>query len=199
MELDLLPLCFERELKDLVYLYKSLFGYLDVNNYVTFVNHGRTRLSRTSPYMLQSQPCKTTTFQSSFYNRTIKTWNCLCKNMNFNLISNPNCFKNVLRRKHLALTNTYDIESPCSWSLVRNCSCHRLQIYRNVIVCNNAIIISFYNFWQVSCMVLSSSVIPCHLSHLILFFLVFSISIRQYYIFVIMYDPNKIDNTRTRR
>ncbi|CAB3998405.1 Hypothetical predicted protein, partial [Paramuricea clavata] len=55
LALDLLPLTFDREVKDLVYLYKALFGYVnvDVSNCVSFVSHGRTRLSNTSKYILQ--------------------------------------------------------------------------------------------------------------------------------------------------
>ena len=50
LALNRLPLTFDREIKDLVFLYKGLFGYLNVNisKYVTFVSHGRTRLSNTS-------------------------------------------------------------------------------------------------------------------------------------------------------
>ena len=38
-----------------MFLYKGLFGYLNVNisKYVTFVCHGRTRLSNTSKYILK--------------------------------------------------------------------------------------------------------------------------------------------------
>ena len=55
LALNLLPLTFDREIKDLVFLYKGLFGYLNVNisKYVTFVSHGRTRLSNTSKYILK--------------------------------------------------------------------------------------------------------------------------------------------------
>ena len=44
--------------------YKALFGYVnvDISNCVPFVSHGRTRLSNTSKYILQSQICRTTTF-----------------------------------------------------------------------------------------------------------------------------------------
>ena len=71
--LNLLPLTFDREIKDLVFLYKGLFGYLNVNisKYVTFVSHGRIRLSNTSKYILQGQICITTTFQSSYRNRIL--------------------------------------------------------------------------------------------------------------------------------
>jgi hypothetical protein len=45
--LDLLPLCYEREIKDLVFFFKALYGHidLDVYSFVSFVNNGRTRLS----------------------------------------------------------------------------------------------------------------------------------------------------------
>ena len=67
--LNLLPLSYDREIKDLVFLYKALFGYVnvDVSNFVSFVCHGRTRLSNSSKYILQSQICRTNTFQSSYY------------------------------------------------------------------------------------------------------------------------------------
>jgi hypothetical protein len=67
---DLLLLTFDREVKDLVFLYKALFGYVnvDVSNCVSFVSHGRTRLSNTSKYILQSQICRASTFRSSYYN-----------------------------------------------------------------------------------------------------------------------------------
>ena len=52
--LGLLPLTFDREVKDLVFLmYKALFGYgnVDISNYVSFVSHGRTWLCNTSKYV----------------------------------------------------------------------------------------------------------------------------------------------------
>ena len=50
------------------------FRFVVIFNYY-FVSHGRTRLSHTSRYILQSKLCKTNTFQSSYYNRVVKTWN----------------------------------------------------------------------------------------------------------------------------
>ena len=47
LTLKLLPLTFDRELKDLVFFYKCLNGFTDLNvsDFVSFVSHGRTRLS----------------------------------------------------------------------------------------------------------------------------------------------------------
>ena len=41
----LLPLTYDRELRDLVFLYNCIFGYTDLNigRYVTFIKHGRSR------------------------------------------------------------------------------------------------------------------------------------------------------------
>ena len=79
----------------LVFLYKALFGYVnvDVSNCVSFVSHGRTRLSNTSKYILQSQICRTTTFQSSYYNRVVKLWNIVCKDVCLDIVSSPSSFK----------------------------------------------------------------------------------------------------------
>ena len=128
LALNLLPLTFDREIKDLVFLYKGLFGYLNVNisKYVTFVSHGRTRLSNTSKYILQGQICKTTTFQSSYYNRIVKIWNIVCKDICFDTVSSPSSFKRLLKRKYSSIVNSvYDAEMACTWSLFRDCSCHK--------------------------------------------------------------------------
>ena len=113
--LNLLPLTFGREIKDLVYLYKALS-----RPQVSFVTHGRTRLSHASQYILQRQTCKTSTFQSSFYNRII-----ICTDTNLDLILNPNSFKTLLRHKYFILLDSFDVERSCTWSLVHDCPCHR--------------------------------------------------------------------------
>ena len=130
LALNLLPLTFDRKIKDLVFLYKGLFGYLNVNisKYVTFVSHGRTRLSNTSKYILQGQICKTTTFQSCYYNRIVKIWNIVCKDICFDTVSRPSSFKRLLKHKYSSrpiVNSVYDVEMACTWSLFRDCSCHK--------------------------------------------------------------------------
>ncbi len=120
--LDFLPLTYDREIKDL-FLYKALFGYLDIeiNNYVSFVSHCRTRLSQTSEYMLKCQLCRTTTYQS-YYNRVTKIWNTMCKNISIDSIRNPISFKRTLKRMYSSIVDsTYDVDMACTWSLVRSC------------------------------------------------------------------------------
>ena len=58
-------LSYNREIKDLVFFFKALYGYVDlnINNPVSFIQHGRTRLSQASGVMLQTPLCRTATFQ----------------------------------------------------------------------------------------------------------------------------------------
>ena len=128
LKLELLPLSHNREIKDLVFFFKALYGYVDlnINNRVSFIQHGRTRLSQASGVMLQTPLCRTATFQSSYFNRIVKPWNSVCQDVNPDTFSSPISFKNFLKRRYLDLLHTvYDIELSCTWSLVRDCPCHR--------------------------------------------------------------------------
>ena len=61
--LDLLPLTYDKELKDLVFFYKCFFNYihLDVCSFTNFISHGRTRLS--NYFNLKTPICETSTFR----------------------------------------------------------------------------------------------------------------------------------------
>ena len=60
---DLLPLTYDKELKDLVFFYKCFFNYihLDVCSFTNFISHGRTRLS--NYFNLKTPICETSTFR----------------------------------------------------------------------------------------------------------------------------------------
>ena len=81
LALDLLPLCYDREIKDLIYFFKVMYGYYDLNvfDYVSVVNHNRTRNCVNPSLMLKVPSCKTSTFQSSFFNRIVYLWNIVCR------------------------------------------------------------------------------------------------------------------------
>ena len=95
LSLNLLPLSYDREIKDLTFFFKALFGFVNVDlcNFVLFVNHGRTRLSCSSEKILQTPLCKTTTFQSSYYNRIVKIWNTVTQEVSPDSFSRPSSFK----------------------------------------------------------------------------------------------------------
>ena len=77
--LDLLPLCYEREISDLVFFFKAPYGStdLDINTFVSLSNKAWTRLCQTLSLTLKVPLCKSITFKASYNNR-IKIWNYIC-------------------------------------------------------------------------------------------------------------------------
>ncbi|CAB4005604.1 Hypothetical predicted protein [Paramuricea clavata] len=65
MTLKLLPLTYDREIKDLVFFYKMLYGHINLkmDSYVSFIEHRCTRLSQAASVVLQTPLHRTTTFQ----------------------------------------------------------------------------------------------------------------------------------------
>ena len=128
LTLNLLPLTYDREIKDLTFFFKLLHGYYDLNvsDYVSFVSHCRTRNCENPSLMLKVPSCKTSTFQSSFFNRIVPLWNCVCKAASPADLRSLIMFKSFLSRTYLHLTTTiFDVDMTCTWSLHRTCSCHR--------------------------------------------------------------------------
>ena len=66
LALNLLPLAYDREIKDLTFFFKALHGHYDLNvfEYVWFVSHARTRNCVNPRLMLKVPSCKTSTFHS---------------------------------------------------------------------------------------------------------------------------------------
>ena len=116
LALNLLPLIFDRELKDMVFFYKCL------NNLTAC--HDHTRLS--SSYSLKSPLCKTSTYQSSYFNKIAKLWNYMCKLSPPSNFSTPESFKNFIISHLMHLLRTsFDVDYACTWTLIRTCPCHR--------------------------------------------------------------------------
>ena len=79
--LNLLPLSYDREIKDLTYFFKLLNGFYDLSmsNFASFVSHNRTRNCKNPSLVLKVPSCKISSFQSSFFNRIVPLWNYVCK------------------------------------------------------------------------------------------------------------------------
>ena len=69
LALDMLPLAYDRKIKDLVFFYKAVYGFIDidVSNYVTFNNHPR---GQSAGCYLTVPACTTRTLQASYFVRT---------------------------------------------------------------------------------------------------------------------------------
>ena len=81
IHLDLLPLTYDHDVKDLVFLYKALYGYIDIDiSFIKSVSRGHTRRSQSSDIKYLETPfCKSAMYQSSFFNCSIELWNQICK------------------------------------------------------------------------------------------------------------------------
>ena len=127
LALDMLPLAYDREIKDLVFFYKVVYGYvdIDVSDYVNFNNHPRTRRGQSAGSYLTFPACKTSTLQASYFVRIVKLWNNLCNEAFASGFTSLACFRSFWKNlcKSL-LMNVCDVDMVCSWSISRNCSCH---------------------------------------------------------------------------
>ena len=74
IHLVLLPLTYDHDVKDLVFLYNALYGYIDIDiSFIKSVSRGHTRRSQSSDIKYLETPfCKSAMYQSSFFNRSIE-------------------------------------------------------------------------------------------------------------------------------
>ena len=114
LALDLLPLCYDREIKDLIYFFKAMYGYYDLNvfDYVSVVNHNHTRncvnhnhtRNCVNPSLMLKVPsCNTSTFQSAFFNRIVHLWNIVCRTAQPSDLRSLTMFRSFLSRTYLQL------------------------------------------------------------------------------------------------
>ena len=70
LALNPVPQAYDREIKGLTFFYKLVNGFydLDILSYVSFVSHGRTGNCGIPSLILNTPSCRTSTFQSSFFN-----------------------------------------------------------------------------------------------------------------------------------
>ena len=63
--------------------------------------------------------------QASYFNRTVKLWNSVCTLSPPSKFSNPTAFQTFVAKHMFSLVRSvFDVNSPCTWSIVRSCPCH---------------------------------------------------------------------------
>ena len=126
--LHLLPLCYDREVKDLTFFYKALYGHIDLNitDFVVFSKHSNIRNCLNPRLMLKVPFCNSITFQASYFNRIVKLWNPICKSSPSTCFSSIATFKHHISVRYFSLLDSvFDIDRSCTWSAFRECPCHR--------------------------------------------------------------------------
>ena len=75
-KLNLIPLSYWHEIKDIIFLYKCKYGMyeIDINQYITQPLHHSTRSSSGD---LRPNLCKTSLFRNSYFNTIVFLWNNL--------------------------------------------------------------------------------------------------------------------------
>jgi hypothetical protein len=114
--------------KDLTFMFKTLHGFYDLDafDFVSFVNHSRTRNCNNPSLVLKVPSCKSSTFQTSFFNRIVPLWNHTCKIAPPRDLRSLATFISFLSRTYFnLLSSSFDVDMCCTWSLYRSCSCHR--------------------------------------------------------------------------
>ena len=135
--LSLLPICYWHEYLDLVFLFKSTHGLIDLNpSIIPRVRSTRcTRSSADVKSIKYDIPrCKTTTYQRSKIVRVARTWNVLADDLNSSMDSLA-VFKSFLLKYYFnALNTTFNIEDPRSFKTI--CSkCNTARSLNNRITC----------------------------------------------------------------
>ena len=96
----------------------TVINGLKIHNFVSFITHGRTRQSNS--FNLTTSFCKTSTFQASYFNRIVKLRNTISTSAPKTIFSTLNTFQNHVKETLSDLLKTYDVERPCTWSVVRS-------------------------------------------------------------------------------
>ena len=110
---SILPLCFRREIIDLVLFYKHLHNYVDCD----FPLHS-LRSSNKGP-LLKLPRVKTTALQVSYFYRFVRLWNSLPRHIRE--ASSVFYFKKYVNDLYFSILCHVIINERCTWSLV--CSC----------------------------------------------------------------------------
>ena len=125
LALNLLLLAYDGQIKDLTSFFKALRGHYDLNvfDYVSSVSHARTDNCSNPSLMLKVPSCKTSTFQSSFFNRIVLFWSLVCRTAQLSDLRSLTIFRSFLSRTYLdLLISCYGVDLTCTWSLYRTCS-----------------------------------------------------------------------------
>ena len=113
--LDLMPLSFRREMADLVLLFKYLNNLIDVDfsQYITLTPSDTGLRSGSQGCLLSLPLLRTVTFQNSFFNRVVHTWNSLPRYLRD--CTDLNVFKSSLKQFYHSKLVLYDPDIPGTW------------------------------------------------------------------------------------
>lgn len=121
-QLDLLPISYWHEYLDMILLYKTIRGHVQISEDTNSVyeNIGKTRRSNRDPnvILLKIPFAKTVCFQSSFFIRASRIRNCLKTDLRSKFISLATFKRGLLKYYKNAMISVYDVDDPRTWKTV---------------------------------------------------------------------------------
>ena len=118
ISLNLLPISYWLECRDLCFVYKYMSGSFNVQleDYIQ-VSSGRTRSSTDSLNLYPVHRLRTSLFRDSFFNRVVKLWNNLP--LEIRKSSSISAFKSRLYKHYfLKLRNVFDTDRLSTWKTI---------------------------------------------------------------------------------
>ena len=115
-KLNLLPISYWMELKDLVFFFKCKHGLfdLDISSFVTFSSNSSSHTRSSSDNLLHVNHCRTSLFRNSFFNRIVYLWNNLSPTIRNS--SSVSSFKNRLSVHYSSLLHSsFDVNRMRTW------------------------------------------------------------------------------------
>ena len=116
IKLNLLPISYWLELKDLLFFFKCKQGNFDVDisQYLTFSSQRSSRSRSSQANMLLPNFCRTSLFRASFFNRIVFLWNGVPSSIRD--ISSISSFKHNLFSHYFSKLNSdFDVDRMRTW------------------------------------------------------------------------------------
>ena len=119
-DLKILPLCFRREINDLLFFFKCLHGliHVDFRSEFVFINSSRD-LRSANDLLLSAQPVRTECFKSSYFNRIVRIWNLLP--LLTRQCTSLNSFKQKVTLFYVDKFVNFNVDRFCSWTSTCRC------------------------------------------------------------------------------
>jgi hypothetical protein len=119
-DLKLLPLCFKREINDLLFFFKCLHGSVKVDFSTEFAFLASPRSLRSaSDELLSAQPVRTECFKASYFNRIVRLWNLLP--VSIRRCESFTTFKKHVNSFYVDKFASFNVDNNCTWTSTCRC------------------------------------------------------------------------------
>ena len=140
---SILPLCFRREIIDLLLFFKYLNSYVECyfSSYFELVGSLHSSRSSSNGTLLKLPRVKTTALQSSYFYRLVRLWNSLLRDIRE--ASSVFSFKKYINNLYFSRLVNFNINERCTWSLACTCG---FVVHGTLIVFSHTILFFIHSY-----------------------------------------------------